>query len=133
MCDSTHTAVVNDLEPACPPVVAPVPDSADARLFIELSSYAADLIEATVALDLATRARREGEVLDGAIPVLVGAAAVAYSRTFMPSSVRRVHRGFWPSGQRNPVTHNSSGCGRVLGPKTHQMGRIPRAIKRGHE
>ena len=37
--------------------VVTVPDSADARLFVELSSYGADLAEARHALDLAIKSR----------------------------------------------------------------------------
>lgn len=113
-----HTSVVDDGEPATAPVVALVPDSADARLFIELSSYAADLAEAMVALDLAAKAAHEGEALDGAIPVLIGAAAVAYCRTCIESKVRQ------------PVTSHITIPGELVG--VHEMVRAFRNATVAH-
>lgn len=66
-----------------------LPDSPDARRFVELSSYAAELSEAHAALDLALRGFAEGELLMDAHAHLVGYAAVAYCRVFFPSKVRR--------------------------------------------
>ncbi|GCD88517.1 hypothetical protein [Nocardioides sp. LS1] len=71
-----------------PPVVVPVGDSPDSRLFIELSSYGADLAEAERALDLAVRGLEKGSALAEATAHLVGFAVVAYCRTVMPSNVR---------------------------------------------
>ena len=65
-----------------------VEDSPDARLFIELSSYAADLVEAAEALDLAVRGEEPNSPLAEAQYFLVGFAVVAYCRTIMPSKVR---------------------------------------------
>lgn len=65
-----------------------VPDSADARLFVELSSYGADLSEARHALDLA-REGSEDSPLHEAEAYLIGFAALAYCRTFFASNVRR--------------------------------------------
>jgi hypothetical protein len=65
-----------------------LPDSPDARRFVELSSYAADLGEAHAALDLALRGFAEGEPLMSAHAHLVGYAAIAYCRVFFPSKVR---------------------------------------------
>lgn len=66
-----------------------LPDSPDARRFVELSSYSADLNEAYAAVDLALRGFAEGELLMDAHAHLVGYAAVAYCRVFLPSKVRR--------------------------------------------
>ncbi|TFD68224.1 hypothetical protein [Cryobacterium gelidum] len=65
-----------------------VPDSPDARLFVELSSYGADLTEARHALELALAVVAGGHDHDGG-PYLSGFAAVAYCRTYFPSKVRR--------------------------------------------
>jgi hypothetical protein len=65
-----------------------VPDSADARLFIELSSYGADLAEASHALDLASDSGEDSRFQDAAA-YLIGFAAIAYCRTFFPSNVRK--------------------------------------------
>jgi hypothetical protein len=65
------------------------PDTADARLFIELSSYLADLTEATVALDLVLDSTGENPDIDRVALQLVGYAVVAYCRTYFPSKVRK--------------------------------------------
>jgi len=65
-----------------------LPDSPDARLFVELASHIADLGEAQAALELArTGIRRGGQLADAQI-ALIGYAAVAYCRTYFPSKVR---------------------------------------------
>ena len=66
-----------------------VADSPGGRLFIELCSYGSDLAEAGAAIDLAIRASEEHGPLRDAQLGLVGFAAVAYCRTFMPSKVRQ--------------------------------------------
>ena len=66
-----------------------VGDSPDTGLFIELSSYVADLTEAQQALDLAIRGKQEGSPLDDARAYLIGFAVVAYCRAVMHSNVRR--------------------------------------------
>jgi hypothetical protein len=63
-------------------VVVSVPDSPDARLFVELSSFGADLSQARHALSLAA----EGG--DDVREFLLGFAVVAYCRTVLPSNVR---------------------------------------------
>ena len=65
-----------------------VEDSADTRLFIELSSYASDLTEAHHALDLAIQGQDAGSSLTDASPYLMGFAVVAYCRTISHSNVR---------------------------------------------
>ena len=71
-----------------------VDDSDDARLFIELSSHAADLVEARDALRHALRSAPDPDSpVRDAERSLVANAAMAYCRTFFPSKVRR------------PVTH----------------------------
>lgn len=69
-------------------VVVAVPDSADARLFVELSSYGADLTEARQTLELAIKGA-EGNLLRDEAPYLSGFAALAYCRTYFPSKVRK--------------------------------------------
>ena len=69
--------------------VVTVPDSEDARLFVELSSYGADLAEARHALDLAIKSRGEGSELEDAGAYLIAFAVVAYCRTYFPSNVRK--------------------------------------------
>ncbi|WP_156376834.1 hypothetical protein [Yonghaparkia sp. Root332] len=66
-----------------------LPDSVDSRLFVELASYAADLLEASAAIDLAFRSRADDGPLDDATGFLIGYAAMAYCRTYFPSKVRR--------------------------------------------
>jgi hypothetical protein len=66
-----------------------LPDSPDARLFVELSSYKADLGEAQTALELALTGLREGGPLANAQVSLIGYAAVAYCRTYFSSKVRK--------------------------------------------
>jgi len=70
------------------PLLVAVEDSPDTRLFIELSSYAADLAEARHALELAIRGVEEGSALADASRYLVGLAVVAYCRTILLSNVR---------------------------------------------
>lgn len=65
-----------------------LPDSPDARRFVELSSYATDLSEARSAIELALRAFADGEPLADAHAHLVGYGAVAYCRPFFSSQVR---------------------------------------------
>lgn len=65
-----------------------IPDSADARLFVELSSYGADLCEARQALALASEGG-EGSRLWDASASLIGFAAIAYCRTYFHSKVRK--------------------------------------------
>ncbi|MDR6413485.1 hypothetical protein [Pseudarthrobacter sulfonivorans] len=69
--------------------VVTVPDSADARLFVDLSSYGADLAEARHALDLAIQSRGEGSQLEDAATYLIASAVIAYCRTYFPSNVRK--------------------------------------------
>lgn len=69
--------------------VVTVPDSADARLFVELSSYGADLAEARHALDLAIESRGEGSHLEDVAAYLIAFAVVAYCRTYFPSNIRK--------------------------------------------
>ena len=67
-----------------------VDDSDDARWFVELSSCAADLVEARDALGLALRSMADdASPLQDAERSLVANAAMAYCRTFFPSKVRR--------------------------------------------
>ncbi|TFD27737.1 hypothetical protein [Cryobacterium lyxosi] len=65
-----------------------IPDSADARLFVELSSYGADLSEARHALALASEGNEDSPLRDAAA-YLIGFAALAYCRTFFASNVRK--------------------------------------------
>ena len=69
------------------PMIVAVDDSADARLFIELSSHAADLTEASEALHWALQPGQDGP-LDNVKPYLIGFAAVSYCRCFLHSNVR---------------------------------------------
>lgn len=70
------------------PLMVAVVDSSDARLFIELSSYGADLVEARHALDLAIRGDEEGWPFADANAYLIGFAAIAYCRSILLSNVR---------------------------------------------
>ncbi len=64
-------------------------DSEDARLFVELSSHAADLVEARASLELALRSAQDpNSPLRDAERSLVADATMAYCRTFFPSKVR---------------------------------------------
>ena len=65
-----------------------LPDTADSRSFVELSSYAADLVEARHALDLAIGGLAQDSTLAEATQHLIGLAAIAYCRTVLPSNVR---------------------------------------------
>lgn len=69
------------------PLIIVVNDSPDARLFIELSSHAADLTEASGALAWALRPEQDEALVD-VKPYLIGFAAVAYCRCFLHSNVR---------------------------------------------
>ena len=69
---------------ARPFMLVPVGDSSESRLFIELSSFGADLAEARDALDLAARADK----LSVPERHLVGMAVIAYCRTILHSNVR---------------------------------------------
>ncbi|TQJ51844.1 phage head-tail connector protein [Phycicoccus sp. SLBN-51] len=71
------------------PLVVTVGDSRDARLFVELSSFGADLSEAQHALDLAISGKEEDSPLNDASAYMIGFAAVAYCRTILHSNVRR--------------------------------------------
>ena len=65
-----------------------VPDSADARLFVELSGYAnADFTEALYALQAAIKIEDAGDP-DILARHLIEFAVVAYCRAFFPSNVR---------------------------------------------
>lgn len=79
---------MNDGDDLRTPLMVTVSDSADARFFIELSSYGADLAEARDALDLALHGKVEGSPLGDAWAYLVGFAVVAYCRTILHSNVR---------------------------------------------
>ena len=79
---------VNSAEESILKIVT-VPDSADARLFVELSSYGADLAEARHALDLTIKSRGEGSQLEDAGAYLIAFAVVAYCRTYFHSNVRK--------------------------------------------
>lgn len=61
-----------------------LPDTPETRLLTELSSYADDLSEAAVAMDLALEAGSESPLW----PPLTGYAVVAYMRAFVHSNVR---------------------------------------------
>lgn len=69
------------------PLIVAVDDSPDARLFIELSSHAADLTEASDALDWALRPAQD-DPLANVKPYLIGFAVVSYCRCFLHSCVR---------------------------------------------
>lgn len=69
------------------PLIVAVDDSPDARLFIELSSHAADLTEASEALNWALHPAQDGP-LANVKPYLIGFAVVAYCRCFLHSNVR---------------------------------------------
>lgn len=71
------------------PVVVTVGDSPDARLFVELSSCASDLLEAHSALEMSIECDNSKSPLQKAGPYLVGFAVMAYCRCFVPSNVRR--------------------------------------------
>lgn len=65
-------------------------DSVDARLFIEMSSHAADLVEARHSLEAVLRHGAQADSpLAGFESALIAAATVAYCRTFFDSKVRR--------------------------------------------
>ena len=88
MIDVSDDGPVNSAEKTFFKVVA-VPDSEDARLFVELSSYGADLAEARHALNLAIKSRGGESELEDAGAYLIAFAVVAYCRTYFPSNVRK--------------------------------------------
>jgi hypothetical protein len=69
------------------PVIVAVDDSPDARLFIELSSHAADLTEASDALEWALHSGQDHS-LPNVKSYLIGFAVVSYCRCFLHSNVR---------------------------------------------
>jgi hypothetical protein len=75
-------------------VIVPVEDSPDARLFIELSSYGADLTETLHALDLAISSAEQDSELAEARNFLVGYAVVSYCRAVTPSKIRKPLTGY---------------------------------------
>lgn len=81
-----HTLEMDEGEAGRPLIVA-VEDSPDTRLFIELSSHATDLTEASHALDWALRATQDDAWAD-LKPYLMGSAVVSYCRCFLHSNVR---------------------------------------------
>lgn len=83
---SRHTREMNEGEARRPLIVA-VDDSPDARLFIELSSHAADLTQASDALDWALHPAQDDR-LASVKPYLIGFAVVSYCRCFLHSNVR---------------------------------------------
>lgn len=83
-----------------------VDDSDDARLFIELSSHAADLVEARDALGLVLRSMPDPDSpVRDAERSLVANAAMAYCRTFFSSKVRRPVTHFVDIPQGLAATH----------------------------
>lgn len=83
-----------------------VDDSEDARLFIELSSHAADLVEARDALGEALRSMSDPDSpLRNAERSLVANAAMAYCRSSFPSKVRRPVTDFIEIPQALIATH----------------------------
>ena len=83
-----------------------VDDSEDARLFIELSSHAADLVEARDALALAQLSTSADSPLEDAERSLLANAVMAYCRTFFPSNVRRPVTKFVEIPQELSSTHD---------------------------
>lgn len=83
MVDVGDDGSVNSADPPIFKFVT-VPDFADARLFVELSSNGADLAEARHALDLAVKSRGEGHQLEDAAAYLIAFAVVAYCLTNSP-------------------------------------------------
>ncbi|BDO40648.1 hypothetical protein [Cellulomonas sp. NTE-D12] len=72
-----------------------VPDSKDARDFVEMSSHAADLVQAREALELAVRSKDDvSSTLDRATEALIATAAMAYCRAFFHSERRRLVTDF---------------------------------------
>ena len=69
-------------------LVVVVPDSPDARLFVEMSSFGADLSQASQALGLAIDAND-----DDVREFLLGFAVVASCRTVLPSNIPRPSHG----------------------------------------
>lgn len=59
-----------------------MPDSADSRLFVELSSYGADLAVVRHAPDLAIKSRGGNSPLKVAAPYLIAFTVIAYCRTY---------------------------------------------------
>jgi len=65
-----------------------LPDSPDARLYVELFSHVVDLTGAKSALELVLTGMADHGPLPDSYAFLVGYAAVAYCRTYFPSKVR---------------------------------------------
>lgn len=65
-----------------------LPDSTDARRYVELASYVADLMEAERALELAQQSIQRNGKPDDTTDALLGFAAVSYWRAFADSAVR---------------------------------------------
>ncbi len=83
-----------------------VEDSTDARLFIELSSHAVDLLEAHHALTLALQSVQVADSpVEGAESSLIANAAMAYCRTFFLSKVRRPITTFVDIPDQVSATH----------------------------
>ena len=83
-----------------------VPDSKDARAFIELSSHAADPVQARAALEIALQSRDGiGSALGGAEDALIAAAAMAYCRTFFHSNVHQTVTDFVELPEALRATH----------------------------
>ena len=87
-----------------------VDDSDDARLFIELSSHAAGLVEARDALALAQLSTSSDSPIEDAERSLVASAVMAYCRTFFASNVRRPVTRFVELPQELSATVRSSRC-----------------------
>ena len=82
-----------------------VPDNPDTRLFIELSSHAADLTEAREALTLALSAPIP-ELPAGVGRSLIANAVMAYCRTFFPSKARTPVTSFVQVPDELVATHD---------------------------
>ena len=84
-----------------------VQDSDDARLFIELSSYAVDLVEARDALALAQQSAATADSpLQSAERSLIANATMAYCRTFFLSRARRPITTFVQIPAQVSATHD---------------------------
>lgn len=79
---------MRDAEEPNPFVMVGVGPSAGARKFVELESFAADLVEAADALDLALGSYEPNSPLEDARRHLVASSAMAYGRAFTHSKVR---------------------------------------------
>jgi hypothetical protein len=87
-CDASDrdTAAMQDAEE---PQFVGLPDSDDARLFIELSGYQSDLTEASEALQLALQGRDPESPHASAVPFLIGYGVIAYCRATSKSNIRK--------------------------------------------